>query len=152
MPLEPADSGADALDNADTATAATKEGGDGGEPDALDIEEMKKKVADLEKTAEDLQRADQERLTQFGANAGVEDAPAVEENSIFVGNVDYAVKPEQLKNFFSSCGTIQRCTIMINTVTYQPRGFGYVEFLEAEAVEDALQLDGQELNGRAIQV
>ena len=113
---------------------------------------MKKKVADLEKTAEDLQRADQERLTQFGANAGVEDAPAVEENSIYVGNVDYAVKPEQLKNFFSSCGTIQRCTIMINTVTYQPRGFGYVEFLEAEAVEDALQLDGQELNGRAIQV
>ena len=41
---------------------------------------------------------------------------------------------------------------MINTVTYQPRGFGYVEFLEAEAVEDALQLSGQELNGRAIQV
>ena len=141
----------DAAEKVDTVTA-TKEEADGGEPDALDIEEMKKKVADLEKTAEDLQRADQERLTQFGANAGVEDAPAVEANSIYVGNVDYAVKPEELKSFFSSCGTIQRCTIMINTITYQPRGFGYVEFLEAEAVEDALQLDGQELHGRNIQV
>ena len=48
-----------------------KKGGDAGEPDALDIEDMKKKVADLEKTAEDLQHADKERLTQFGIFKGV---------------------------------------------------------------------------------
>ena len=32
--------------------------------------------------------------------------------SIYVGNVDYAVTPEELQSHFQSCGTVNRVTIL----------------------------------------
>ena len=50
-----------------------------------------------------------------------------------------------------SCGTVQRVTIPGNKDKH-PKGYAYVEFLEPEAVENALKLDGSEIAGRNIKV
>ena len=71
--------------------------------------------------------------------------------SVFVGNVDYAVTPEELQVHFASCGTVNRVTILTDKAG-APKGYAYVEFLEAEAVANAVLLNESELHARAIKV
>ncbi|CAA0810998.1 Polyadenylate-binding protein 1 [Striga hermonthica] len=71
--------------------------------------------------------------------------------SIFVGNVDYACTAEEVQHHFQSCGTINRVTVMTDTFG-QPKGFAYVEFVEVEAVQNALLLNETELHSRQIKV
>ncbi len=40
----------------------------------------------------------------------------------------------------------------ITHTTSRPQGFAYIEFLETDAVENALLLDASEIRGRAIKV
>ena len=65
--------------------------------------------------------------------------------------VDYAVTPEELQLHFQSCGTVNRVTILTDK-SGNPKGFAYVEFLEAEAVANALLLNDSELHARKIKV
>jgi polyadenylate-binding protein 2 len=41
-----------------------------------------------------------------------EDRAARDERSVFVGNVDFSTTGEELMGYFSSCGTIERVTIL----------------------------------------
>lgn len=75
----------------------------------------------------------------------------VDARSIYVGNVDYAVTPEELQLHFQSCGTVNRVTILTDRHG-APKGFAYVEFLEPEAVANALLLNESELHARQIKV
>ena len=62
---------------------------------------------------------------------------------------------KQLRDHFAGCGNVVSCTIAKDKDTGKPMGYGYVGFGEdggAEAVEEALKLDGSELGGRNIQV
>ncbi|XP_072971629.1 polyadenylate-binding protein 2-like isoform X2 [Typha angustifolia] len=65
--------------------------------------------------------------------------------------VDYACTPEEVQQHFQSCGTVNRVTILTDKFG-QPKGFAYVEFLETEAIQEALQLNESELHGRQIKV
>ncbi|KAK9037742.1 hypothetical protein V6N11_022644 [Hibiscus sabdariffa] len=65
--------------------------------------------------------------------------------------VDYACTPEEVQQHFQSCGTVNRVTILTDKYG-QPKGFAYVEFLEAEAVQEALVLNESELHGRQLKV
>ena len=75
----------------------------------------------------------------------------IDSRSVYVGNVDYAVTPEELSAHFNGCGTVNRVTILTDRGG-NPKGFAYVEFLEASAVEAACLLEGSELKGRTIKV
>ena len=81
---------------------------------------------------------------------GVTDA-SCNSDSCFVVQVDYAVTPEELQLHFQSCGTVNRVTILTDKAG-APKGFAYVEFLEAEAVANALLLNDSELHARKIKV
>ena len=72
--------------------------------------------------------------------------------SIWIGNVDYNATAEQLVNYFSSCGVVERVTIQCNKFTGRPKGFAYMEFNEPTSVESALALNGTLFCGRNIQV
>ena len=50
-----------------------------------------------------------------------------------------------------SCGTVQRVTIPGDRQQH-PKGYAYVEFLEVEAVQNALKLTNSEIGGRAIKI
>eukprot|EP00835_Amoeboradix_gromovi_P003131 NODE_196_length_15381_cov_0.267243.p8 type:complete len:109 gc:universal NODE_196_length_15381_cov_0.267243:6667-6993(+) len=75
----------------------------------------------------------------------------VDQRSVYVGNVDYGVTSEELGLLFKSAGKVNRVTIL-TTHKGQPKGFAYVEFAEVEAVEKALQLNGEVLSNRLLKV
>lgn len=85
---------------------------------------------------------------------GASDAAGKEEvdgRSVYIGNVDYACTPEELQAHFQSCGTVNRVTILTDKAG-NPKGFAYIEFLEADAVEAACLMTDTELHGRQIKV
>ncbi len=73
--------------------------------------------------------------------------------SIYVGNLSYEVKEEDLNAVFADYGTVKRVHIPSDRETGRPRGFAFVE-MESEADEDkAIEtLDGAEWMNRELKV
>jgi polyadenylate-binding protein 2 len=65
--------------------------------------------------------------------------------------VDYSCTPEEVQQHFQSCGTVNRVTILTDKFG-QPKGYAYVEFLEVEAVQNAILLSESELHARQLKV
>ncbi|KAH7854230.1 hypothetical protein Vadar_011536 [Vaccinium darrowii] len=86
-----------------------------------------------------------------GGSATQAEKEEVDSRSIYVGNVDYACTPEEVQQHFQSCGTVNRVTILTDKFG-QPKGFAYVEFVEVEAVQNALLLNESESRGRQLKV
>lgn len=110
----------------------------------LEAMESEQRVKDPQATVE---RGDS------GAAPSAEEASREEADarSVYVGNVDYGCTPEELQQHFQGCGTVNRVTILADKFG-SPKGFAYIEFLEAEAVSSAALLEGSELRGRQIKV
>jgi cold-inducible RNA-binding protein len=79
-----------------------------------------------------------------------------EQNSvtnIFVGNLSYQTTQDELLAAFSQYGNVERVNIVTDRDTGQPRGFAFVEMTEQkDAVNAIAQLNGAEMNGRALNV
>jgi len=71
---------------------------------------------------------------------------------IYVGNLSYGLTEEQLSEFFAGCGTISSAIIIKDRETGRSKGFGFVEFEEEDALQSALELNGQDLDGRPLKV
>lgn len=65
--------------------------------------------------------------------------------------MDYSTTPEELHQHFQSCGTVNRVTIRTDKYG-QPKGYAYVEFVEPEAVQQAILLTETLLHGRQLKV
>ena len=73
--------------------------------------------------------------------------------NIFVGNLSYQTTQEDLQAAFAQYGNVERVNIITDRDTGQPRGFAFVEMTERRDAETAIsQLNGAELNGRALNV
>src|SRR3954447_7420724 len=73
--------------------------------------------------------------------------------NIFVGNLSYQTTQDELHSAFSAYGNVERVSIVTDRETGQPRGFAFVEMSERRDAETAInQLNGAELNGRALNV
>jgi polyadenylate-binding protein 2 len=59
--------------------------------------------------------------------------------------------PHALFSFTQSCGTVNRVTILTDKFG-NPKAFAYIEFLEVDAVNNALLLDNTDLKGRPLKV
>lgn len=71
--------------------------------------------------------------------------------SVYVGNVDYSTTDKELREFFESCGDINRITIPVGP-DRSPKGFAYIEFASVEAAGAAMLLTDRDFKGRIIQV
>ncbi|MTJ46479.1 RNA-binding protein [Dolichospermum sp. UHCC 0259] len=73
--------------------------------------------------------------------------------SIYVGNLSYEVREEDLKQTFAEYGTVKKVQLPIDRETGRVRGFGFVE-MESDAEEEAAiaALDGAEWMGRNLKV
>ncbi|XVF15234.1 hypothetical protein REPUB_Repub09cG0133200 [Reevesia pubescens] len=80
-------------------------------------------------------------------NADV-DMTAADEDAV---KVDYACTPEEVQQHFQSCGTVNKVTILTDKHG-QPKCFACVEFLEAEAVQEELEVNESELHGHQLKV
>ncbi|KAL6581355.1 Polyadenylate-binding protein 2 [Orobanche minor] len=127
---------------------------------AKELENMKKRLQEIEEEAGALRQMQVKVQKEMGG--AIQENPAddsssqaekeeVDSRSIYVGNVDYACTPEEVQQHFQSCGTVNRVTILTDKFG-QPKGFAYVEFVEVEAVQNALLLGESELHGRQLKV
>ncbi|KAL7125160.1 hypothetical protein ABFS83_14G097500 [Erythranthe nasuta] len=130
--------------------------GEGGA--AVGLDEMKKRLKDMEDEASTLREMQAKVDQEIGAVQDPAAAAAdqtnkeeVDARSIFVGNVDYSCTPEEVQQHFQACGTVNRVTIRTNKYG-QPKGYAYVEFLEPEAVDQAILLNESELHGRQLKI
>ncbi|HEY6343425.1 MAG TPA: RNA-binding protein [Bryobacteraceae bacterium] len=74
-------------------------------------------------------------------------------SNIFVGNLSFQTTQEDLLTTFSQFGNVERVNIVTDRDTGQPRGFAFVEMTNAQDAQTAIaQLNGAELNGRALNV
>ncbi|KAI6701638.1 hypothetical protein NL676_015962 [Syzygium grande] len=123
-----------------------------------ELDDMKKRLKEMEDEAAALREMQAKVEREMGsvqdpANTAASQAnkEEIDSRSIFVGNVDYSCTPEEVQQHFQSCGTVNRVTIRTDKYG-QPKGYAYVEFLEPEAVQEALVLNESELHGRQLKV
>ena len=73
--------------------------------------------------------------------------------NIFVGNLSYQTTQDELHSAFAYYGSVERVSVVTDRDTGQPRGFAFVEMTDKnEAATAIAQLNGAELNGRAMNV
>ena len=74
-------------------------------------------------------------------------------NKLYVGNLPYSVRDEDLQQSFGEFGSITSAKVMMERDTGRSKGFGFVEMgSDAEAQAAIAGMNGQSLGGRAITV
>ncbi|MDR0941199.1 MAG: RNA-binding protein [Bacteroidales bacterium] len=73
--------------------------------------------------------------------------------NIYVGNLDYKIKSEQLAEAFAAFGEVSNARIITDRETRRSKGFGFVEMPNDEEGAAAVSaLDGSTLGARQIKV
>lgn len=73
--------------------------------------------------------------------------------NIYVSNLSFAVKDEDLRGFFEEYGEVSSAKVIMDKFTNRSRGFGFVEMSDKTAAEQAIkELDGATVDGRVIKV
>jgi RNA recognition motif-containing protein len=74
-------------------------------------------------------------------------------NKLYVGNLAYSVRDENLQQRFAEFGTVTSAKVMMDRDTGRSKGFGFVEMSSpAEAEASIRGMNGQSIDGRAIVV
>mmetsp|Transcript_13139 Transcript_13139/g.22209 ORF Transcript_13139/g.22209 Transcript_13139/m.22209 type:complete len:196 (-) Transcript_13139:407-994(-) len=81
-----------------------------------------------------------------GAGAGTGEA-----NTVFVGNLGFRTEEWSIREFFSGCGDITSVRIAMGE-DGRARGFAHVEFAQPSSATQAMNLNGQELDGRGVRL
>jgi cold-inducible RNA-binding protein len=77
----------------------------------------------------------------------------MEMKNLFVGNLSFQTTEGDLRNMFATFGQVSRVHIATDRETGQARGFAFVEMAnDAEATKAMTDLNGKEINGRALRV
>lgn len=73
--------------------------------------------------------------------------------NLFIGRLAYATTDDSLKAFFEQVGVVASARVITDRESGRSKGFGFVEFENEDDNQKAIdQLNGQELDGRAIAV
>eukprot|EP00800_Vazella_pourtalesii_P012981 TRINITY_DN3041_c0_g2_i1.p1 TRINITY_DN3041_c0_g2~~TRINITY_DN3041_c0_g2_i1.p1 ORF type:complete len:210 (+),score=42.74 TRINITY_DN3041_c0_g2_i1:217-846(+) len=73
--------------------------------------------------------------------------------SLFVRNLSYSVKTEELRSIFTKHGPITDVYVPLDYYTHKPRGFAYVQYEDVIDAEEALKrLDGYHLHGNPLEI
>jgi RNA recognition motif-containing protein len=74
-------------------------------------------------------------------------------NKLYVGNLPYSFRDEDLLNAFSAHGSVSSAKVMMERDTGRSKGFGFVEMgSDAEAQAAIEGMNGQSLGGRSLVV
>jgi len=71
---------------------------------------------------------------------------------LYVGNLGYNISDDQLREVFARFGTPDSARVITDRDSGQSKGFGFVEFSDAEQAKAALSLNGTDLGGRTLTV
>ena len=74
-------------------------------------------------------------------------------NKLYVGNLPYTVRDEDLQQAFGAYGAVNSAKVMMERDTGRSKGFGFVEMgSDAEAQAAIEGMNGQSLGGRSLVV
>jgi RNA recognition motif-containing protein len=74
-------------------------------------------------------------------------------NKLYVGNLAYSVRDQDLQDAFSQFGAVSSAKVMMDRDTGRSKGFGFVEMGSDPEAQAAINgMNGQSLSGRAIVV
>ena len=74
-------------------------------------------------------------------------------NKLYVGNLAYSVRDEDLQQHFSAFGTVQSAKVMMDRDSGRSKGFGFVEMGSAAEAQAAIEgLHGRDMGGRDLTV
>ena len=73
--------------------------------------------------------------------------------NIYVSNLGFNVKDEDLRGFFAPYGEVTSAKVITDRTTGQSRGFGFVEMSDDAAAKTAIsELNNGDVDGRTIKV
>ncbi|HJM88828.1 MAG TPA: RNA-binding protein [Dehalococcoidia bacterium] len=72
--------------------------------------------------------------------------------SIYVGNLPFSASESEVTELFSSHGNVLNVSLPTDRETGRPRGFGFVEMEDGDAVNAIEALDGTNFGGRDLRV
>ena len=71
---------------------------------------------------------------------------------LYVGNLPWSTDEAELRQMFETFGEVHSCALITDRETGRSRGFGFVE-LDDESAEKAMSdLNGKDMDGRALRV
>lgn len=72
---------------------------------------------------------------------------------LFVGNLSSNTTSEEIRELFSSAGSVESCQVVTDLETGRSKGFAFVEMNSIEAANAAKEnFNGHDLNGKALKV
>jgi RNA recognition motif-containing protein len=73
--------------------------------------------------------------------------------NIYVGNLPWSVKDDELRNLFVDFGDVSSANVIMDKFSGRSRGFGFVEMPDSSAAENAIKaLNEKEIGGRNLRV
>jgi cold-inducible RNA-binding protein len=74
-------------------------------------------------------------------------------NRLYVGNLPYSFRDQDMLQAFGQYGTVSSAKVMIDRDTDRSKGFGFVEMSTAAEAQAAIDgLNGKDIGGRALTV
>ena len=73
-------------------------------------------------------------------------------SKIFVGNLPFSATEDSVRTIFAQHGTVDSVALIMDRETGRPRGFGFVEMPRTDAARAIQNLNGQDMDGRALKV
>ena len=74
-------------------------------------------------------------------------------NKLYVGNLSYSVRDDDLQQEFSAYGNVQSAKVMMERDTGRSKGFGFVEMSSPAEAQAAIEgLHGKNFGGRDLTV
>ena len=75
------------------------------------------------------------------------------QNKLYVGNLDYSVTSDQLRDYFSAAGNVTDAVVIMDKYSGRSKGFGFVEFESEEMAQKAIEMfNEKDFNGRNLVV
>jgi len=72
--------------------------------------------------------------------------------NMYVSNLGFQVTDQELKTLFTKYGEVTSAKVIMDRESGRSRGFGFVEMSDKAAEEAMKDLDGTQVDGRAISV
>ena len=72
--------------------------------------------------------------------------------TIYVGNLPFNATEQDVRTLFEPHGPVESVKLINDRETGKPRGFGFVEMSQNEALAAIQALNGFQMNGRALRV
>lgn len=74
-------------------------------------------------------------------------------NKLYVGNLSYSVRDDDLQQQFSAFGQVQSAKVMMERDTGRSKGFGFVEMSNSQEAQAAIEgMHGKNMGGRDLTV